>query len=165
MPVPGRPRHALTIALLAAVALLPGCGGGGGDGGTLTKAEFVAQADQICKQAREKFLAAQPGPPSNPQQAAALQEVLIGTSENELSEIRSLDAPADVEPALDRYLRAREEGIALLKKGLEAAQNEDLSAYTAAQRQIAADQVKRLHLAQAVGFTECSRPGGSSSGG
>jgi hypothetical protein len=165
MPVPGRPRHALTIALLAAVALAPGCGGGGGDDGTLTKAEFVAKADQICKQAREKFLAAQPGPPSNPQQAAALQGVLIGTSENELSEIRSLDAPADVKPALDRYLRAREEGIALLKKGLKAAQNEDLPAYTAAQRQIAADQVKRLHLAQAVGFTECSRPGGSSSGG
>ena len=155
--------------LLAALFLL-GCGGGGGGGGESgdgapSESDFIAQGDQICKRAREEFVAAHPPTPSTPQRAAALQRELIQTSEQELSQIRALDAPAEVKPALDRYLRARERGITLLKRGLRAAQKEDLSTYATAQRQLASGQVNRLNLAQGVGFSECSRPSGPSSGG
>jgi hypothetical protein len=144
------------------LAVISGCGGGGGDGGgeTLTKAQLIAQGDAICAQAREDFRASQPPAPSSPERAAALQEALIQTSEQEVGRLRALDAPVEVEPALDRYLKAREDGIAALKRGLEAAQREDLSAYGAAQREVVAGQVNRLKLAQAVGFSECSRPSG-----
>jgi hypothetical protein len=166
-----RRRHGLAAAtVLVALAGLPSCGGGGGgDGargaGELTRAEFIAQGDQICRQAREEFLAADPSAPTTPEDAAALQRTLIHNSEQELDRIRALDAPSEIEPALDRYLRAREQGIALLKRGLEAAEDGDARAYAAAQRQVASGQVNRLNLAQAVGFDECSAPGGSSSAG
>jgi hypothetical protein len=62
-----------------------------------------------------------------------------------------------------RYLNAREQGIALLKKGLAAAQGGNAQAYAAAQAAITKGQVKRLKLARAVGFTECSRPAGATS--
>jgi len=170
MPAARRPPALAAVTLLAALAFMLGCGGGGGGGGESgngvpSESELIVQGDQICKRAREEFVAAHPPTPSTPQRAAALQRRLIQASEQELSQIRALDAPAEVKPALDRYLRARDRGIALLKQSLRAAQNEDLSAYAAAQRQLASGQVNRLNLAHEVGFSECSRPGGSSSRG
>jgi hypothetical protein len=76
-----------------------------------------------------------------------------------------LNGPEEVRPALERYLKARQDGVAILEQGLKAAESNDAQAYAAAQAKMAAGQVDRLKLAQAVGFTECSRPGGSSSGG
>ena len=124
----------------------------------------MAKGDEVCRQARQAFVASQSSPPSTPEQAAALQRELIQASESELHSIEALHAPAEVEPALQRYLRAREQGITLLRKGLEAAQDEDAQAYATAQRQVSAGQVDRLKLAQAVGFNECSRPSSSSDG-
>jgi len=152
----------LAVAL-AGFAILSGCGGG--DTQTLTKAGFVSAADEVCMRARDQFMAAQQNPPNTAQGTADLQRNLIDISENELHEIRDLEAPAEVQPALDRYLGAREQGIALLKKGLAAAENDDAQAYSAAMAKLAAGQVQRLKLAQSVGFNECSRPEGAATGG
>jgi|SRR5215210_4204065 len=146
------------IAAVAAALDLGPFGGGDEDDGAVTKAEFVSRGDEICKQAHAQFEQLQENPPNTARAAAELQRKLIGVSEAELTDIRELDAPPEVEPALDRYLRAREQGIALLKRGLRAAENEDPQAFSAAMAELASGQVHRLKLAQAVGFTECSRP-------
>jgi hypothetical protein len=147
--------------VLLTVGLLAGCGGGGG--GTLSKSEFIARGDAICKQAHDQYAQLQKNPPATAPEAAALTQKLIGISQSELSQLQDLNAPSEVQPALDRYLKAREQGIALLKKGLQAAENKDANGYAAAQAQIAKGQVNRLKLAQAVGFKECSRPAASTS--
>lgn len=147
-------------ALMAGTALA-GCGGGGG--GTLTKADFVSKGDQICKAAHDQFAALQKSPPTTAAEAGALTQKLIDISNSELDQIRGLNAPTDVQPALDRYLKAREQGIALLKKGLVAAQNGNARAYAAAQAEITKGQIGRLKLARAVGFNECSRPAATTS--
>ena len=127
------------------------------DGGTsLTKAEFSAKGDQACKRAHGQFAELQKKPPNSAEGAVALTQNLIEISQNELSQIRALDAPPELQPALDRYLRAREQGIALLERGLQAAQDRNAPAYADAQAEIAAGQVRRLKLAQEVGFSECS---------
>jgi hypothetical protein len=153
-----RSRSLLIATLLLPLLGLAGCGGGDG---TLTKAELVSKGDAICKSAHDQFAQLQKSPPSTAAEAAALTGKLISISENELNQLRDLNVSADVKPALDRYLAAREQGIAVLKKGLAAAQNGNARAYAAAQATIAKSQVKRLRLAQAVGFRECSRPIGS----
>jgi hypothetical protein len=149
------------LALLAAIVALAavlGLGPFGDDGdSTLSKSQFTAKGDQVCKAAHDKFVELQKTPPNSAEGAAALTQNLIEISENELSQIRALDAPPEVQPALDRYLQAREQGIAELKKGLEAAQDKNARAYADAQAKIAAGQVQRLKLARAVGFSECSR--------
>ena len=130
------------------------------DGGattSLTRAEFTAKGDQACERAHDQFAELQKIPPNSAEGAVALTQNLIEISENELSQIRALDAPPAVQPALDRYMQAREQGIAELKKGLAAAQDQNARAYADAQAKIAAGQVQRLKLARAVGFTECSR--------
>jgi hypothetical protein len=156
-----RPFALAAASALLAAAALGGCGGGGDS--TLTKAEFVSKGDQICTDAHDQFAALQKNPPSTAAEAAALTQKLIDISNGELDQIRALGAPADVQPALDRYLKAREQGITLLKKGLAAAQNENAQAYAAAQAAITNGQVQRLKLASAVGFNQCSRPAGSTS--
>jgi hypothetical protein len=146
------------VGVIAALAALLDLGPFGGGGGELSKADFIAKGDAICKDAHDQFAQLQKSPPTDAAEAVALTQRLIEISENELNAIRDLDAPAEVRPALDRYLRVREQGIDVLRQGLEAAQKKNAQAYAAAQAKITAGQVHRLKLAQAVGFSECSRP-------
>jgi hypothetical protein len=168
MTVPGRSAFlAAALTLFAAVAGLAGCGGGGGGeaGMQLTKAEFVAKGDEICREGDKQYAQAQQNPPTTAAGNAALTERLIQITNDQVSQIRALDAPGDVQSALDRYLHAREQGVTILEQALSAARGNDAPAYAAAQAKMAAGQVDRLRLAQAVGFSECSRPGGTASGG
>jgi hypothetical protein len=148
------------MAVIVALAAVFGLGPFDDDGGsttTLDKAQFTAKGDQVCKAAHQKFVELQKTPPKSAEGAATLTQNLIEISENELSQIRALDVPPQVQPALDRYLQAREQGIAELKKGLQAAQDKNARAYADAQAKIAAGQVQRLKLAREVGFSDCSR--------
>ena len=146
------------LAVLVALAAVFDLGPFGRWGGTsLTKAEFTAKGDEVCERAHDQFAELQKNPPNSAEGAVALTQNLIEISENELSQIRALDAPPEVQAALDRYLRAREQGIALLEQGLEAAEDEDARAYAAPRPKIAAGQVRRLKLAQAVGFSRVQR--------
>jgi hypothetical protein len=123
---------------------------------TLTEAEFIARGDRICERAHDQFAELQAEVPNSAEGAIALTHNLIEISENELDEMRALSAPPDAQEALDRYLEAREEGIDLLEQGLEAAKDGDAQAYAQAQAKIASGQLRRLNLARAVGFSECS---------
>src|SRR5262249_2161623 len=118
----------------------------------------LAQGDQICSEARTEFIQRQQSPPRTPQEAADLANSLAGISQQELDAIRELSEPSEVQPALDEDLKAREDGIALLRQGADAAAKGDTAGYAKAQKQLAAGQAKRTKLAEAVGFTECSRP-------
>ena len=155
---------AVVVALAAVLDLGP-FGGGEDETTTLTKAELTAKGDEICKAAHDQFAELQKTPPNSAEGAATLTENLIEISEEELSKIHALDPPADLVPALNRYLEAREQGIALLQQGLKAAQDEDATAYANAQAKIARGQLRRLRLARAVGFTECSRVSDGEAGG
>lgn len=150
------------VVVLAAVFDL----GPFGDEGnaSLTRAEFIANGDQACKRAHEQFAELQKNPPDSAEGAVSLTQNLVEISQDELSQIRALDAPREVQPALDRYLRAREQGIALLERGLQAAKERNARAYASAQAEVAAGQVRRLKLAQAVGFSECSLAQGGAAG-
>ncbi len=150
------------------MALLPGCGGGGGAETTttapLTRAEFVAKGDDICRQAAERYGQLQQEPPTTSAGAADQTRKLIAITGDELAQIKALSPPAELTAALDRYLGARERGVAILKQELKAAQSNDPGAFAAARATMAAGQVARLRLARAVGFEDCSRPGAAASG-
>jgi hypothetical protein len=150
------------IAGVAAAAILVGLAlaldlGPFGDDEELVEAEFLAQGDEICRAAHEEFESLQGDTPNTPGEAADLTGDLIDISEGEVDEIRDLDAPPALQQPLQRYFDAREEGIAQLQKGLEAAEDRDAFAYADAQAKVAAGQVRRLQLAKEVGFEECSR--------
>jgi hypothetical protein len=132
------------IGVLVAVFLLLDPSGGE----ELSREEFLAEGDEICAEAREAFTELQANVPTTAREAVDLTGQLVNISE---------DAPSELEE-VDVYLSAREEGIELLRRGLDAAEDDDGQAYASAQARVAAQQTKRLELARAVGFTGCSRP-------
>jgi hypothetical protein len=160
---------AATVGLIATG--ISACGGGGGSSSTtstaaeLTKSQLVAQGDAICKDARDRFAELQGSPPTTPEETATFTQKLIDITESEVSRLRALNAPANVKPALDNYLKSLDKNIDVLKQGLKAAQQSDATAYAQAQAKVAQDQVKRLQYAQAVGFKECSLPAGTAPSG
>ncbi len=124
----------------------------------LSRAEFLAEGDEICTEAHDAFTELQDKTPATAREAVDLTEQLINVAEDERDAIDELNGPSDLDDEVDEYLSARQEGIDLLDRGLDAAEADDGDTYAASQAKVAAQQVERLKLALAVGFTECSRP-------
>ena len=168
MRTPGSIRD---VALAAAGALLAGLGiaacGPFGEGEELSKAEFIARGDEICKEGRAKYLELQKEPPQSAAEAAELTRSLIEITEDEIDELRDLNAPSGSEDAVEDYIDSREAGLDVLEEGLAAAEDENAGRYAEAQARVAREQVDRARLAEKVGFSECSQPltGGSGGGG
>lgn len=142
---------ALLIAVVAILARWP-------FGGELSRAEFVAQGDEICAEARDAFSELQEVPPRTAPQAADLTERLVDIAEDELEAIERLNQPSELDDQVDRYLAAREEGIELLREGRDAAKTGEPRRYAAAQLRLGAGQRSRRSQAREIGFRECSRP-------
>ena len=123
----------------------------------LSGAEFLARGDEICASAHDDFAEAQSKVSGQtPSEALALTEELIGIAEQELADIEQLAEPQQLTDDLERYLAARERAIETLREGRSAAEKADILEYESAQAKVARGQAKRLELAKAVGFSECS---------
>jgi hypothetical protein len=121
-------RFLLAIPALAVLSLGTGCGGGSQQ---VTAAELVQKADQACREEQSKFREIQATPPANASDAA------------------------DQTP-LDGYLSARSGAIDEMKKGQDAADNQDSRAYGAAQAAVVKSAPQRRKLADSIGFKVCS---------
>jgi hypothetical protein len=160
-PLPPRHRNARIAAALAVVAalfvaaLVFDLGPFADD--ELSEAEFLARGDEICATAHDRFAKAQSkASGQTPRQAVALTDELIGIAEQELADIEELAPPQELGDDVERYLAARERGIATLREGRTAAERADIFEYESAQARMARGQAKRLELARAVGFSRCS---------
>jgi hypothetical protein len=146
----------LALGVVVALAALLDLGPFAGE--ELSRAEFVARADQVCAEAHDEFRDLQRSQPETASEAEALTDALLDVAEDELADVAELNGPDDLDDAIDRYLEAREAGIELLRAGLDAAADQDALAYERAQARLASTQDGREKLAREVGFDECSRP-------
>jgi hypothetical protein len=152
---------ALLIVAAAVLAVLTVAGTGpfaSEEVDELDRQAFLARGDEICRLAHEEFAALQQEPPRTASEAADLTANLVEISEQELDQIQELAPPESLEEPLERYLAAREDGIELLREAERAAEDGDAEAYSEAQSEVRAGQIERTRLAEAVGFSECSRP-------
>ncbi|MDQ3572018.1 MAG: hypothetical protein M3383_04060 [Actinomycetota bacterium] len=145
----------IAIALLVAIAAIFGLGPCADD---LSREEYVSQGDEICAEAHQEFLDLQTGTPRTAADAAELMAALIAVAEEERDAIAELQAPPDLVDRVAKYLDARQAGIAQLKAGLAAAEDEDPQAYERVQGELEQSQKRRYALAREVGFKECSKP-------
>jgi hypothetical protein len=147
-----RPRSALlTLPAIAIVAA--GCGGGGKD--QVSAAELVQKADGICRTEQAKFVQIQAHPPANASIAADQTKELIDVSQRTSSDLRDLEPPDSLSGPYDRYLDARDSAVEQMKRGQDAAENQDSAGYTAAQTAVANSASSRRRLARKVGLTVC----------
>lgn len=94
------------VAVLAASATLVGCGGddGGSSGAAISKADFVAQANEICATGNAELVTAM-GSLSPDTTAEEIQQVFVDTVipniRGQVADIRALGFPAGDEATLD----------------------------------------------------------------
>jgi hypothetical protein len=150
-------RAICSVCVIPAIALLA-IHGAGCDGGEdrVTASELVQMADEICGKERNSFERIQSQPPPNASVAAEQTTELIEVTENANSELRDLRPPEELESAYDRYLEARGRAVDQLKRGRDAAEDQDSAAYGAAQAAAARESPERRRLAEALGLKVCS---------
>jgi len=114
----------LPAGVLAVVLIVAGCGGGDDETSTasITKAEFVKQADIACKDTigriQADFLtfakeskASSTGAPTKQQTLELVDVVLVPNLKQEVDEFRALGAPSGDEDQVEAIVAALEEGV------------------------------------------------------
>ena len=152
-------RLLLAIPALAMISLAAGCGGGGKQ--QVSAGELVQKANEACRQEQTRFRQIQATPPANASEASDQTKALVQAAEDANSAISDLEPPAELRTQLNTYLSARNRAVDQLKKGQDAAENQDSRAYGEAQAAIAKGSPQRKKLAGALGFGVCRRNAGA----
>jgi hypothetical protein len=116
---------AVAAGAMIAASLLAGCGGGGDDasGSSISKAEFIAKADAICKQSNKRMeseifkylrtnrVKGSLRKPSLEDNEKFIVAVLIPNLKREIKELKALGVPAGDEEKVNAMIAALEEGL------------------------------------------------------
>jgi hypothetical protein len=151
-------RLSLALPIVLVGALAAGCGGGKQQ---VSAAELVQKADQACQEEQNRFTEIQATPPANASEAADQTKALVQAAEDAGSTISGLEPPDDLRAQFDSYVNARDEAVDQMKKGQDAAENQDSHAYGAAQAAVTKGAPHRKKLAGSLGFKVCSRNAGA----
>ncbi len=144
----------LSLSGLAALALA-GCGGGGKT--TLSKAEFIAQANAICKDYDARIDAL--GDPASLEDLVGLVAKAKPIAEDAIAKLRALKAPEDLQAGYDDYLATGDVNAELLAQLGEAAKSGDGTAIEKIGTE-GEDNADKAHgIAAELGLTECAKGG------
>lgn len=140
------------LALAASVALVAGCGGGGGD--RLSKEEYIAAADAICAEANASIDAlAEPTEETFDEYIAKAEEI----SREQLDKLRALKPPADDEATLNRAYDLVEQQIALAVGASEALKSQDQAEIDRISAEIDTLNAEADKIANDYGLKECGQ--------
>jgi hypothetical protein len=116
-------RFIALLAALAAIAMIVvGCGGGDSSSSSLSKAEFIKQADAICEKGNEEnntefeefakeHNLSEKKEPSKAVQEEAISEIVAPGVKKQIEEIDALGAPEGDEKKIEAMVGAVEEGV------------------------------------------------------
>jgi hypothetical protein len=146
------------LVLVATAAALSGCGGSGDDGDEgLTKAEWIAKADAICK---ESFAAAKDIPrPRSPAQFDEYLAKVLAISRRFDPKFAALEAPEGDEKTVQNLVRLNEEGTLLVANLLDAVRAQDAAKVARIVQQGTANAREFAAAAKAYGSKECAKAG------
>ena len=140
----------LVVAL--AVALVAGCGGGGGQ--RLSRTEFAAKADAICR--KYNRLSQSISNPTSLAELAAAVDKLTPLLDRSVKDLRTLRPPKDEQATADRWIDQLGAIRNDLAKVGDRAKKKDTKGIQAALRAGGADQQRGNRLAGRLGMTDCS---------
>jgi hypothetical protein len=143
-------RRLLVVAL--AVTLVAGCGGGGGK--RLSKTQYAARADAICRK-YNRLSQAIANPKSLKQLADAVDKI-TPLLDRSVTELRKLSPPKNEQATADQWLGKVKAIRDDLAKVGDKADKKDAKGVGAALQAGAADQQRGNQLAGQLGMTDCS---------
>jgi hypothetical protein len=145
------PRLSPLAPVLAAVALtVAACGGGGG--GSLSRSEFIAKADALCRQANK---VPPPGPVQSPEQAAANARREARQRTALKQKLGKLEPPSALEREYARYQAQTDQLISLFRQEAAAAQAKDVRRFNQLDSRISTLSAQRAKTGGRIGFTVC----------
>ncbi|HEY5941499.1 MAG TPA: serine/threonine-protein kinase [Solirubrobacterales bacterium] len=126
---------------------------------TLTKAQLIEKGDEICADSQDTFASYRDTFPSGEQEASVpYSRLLVTISSRAVRRFNELDPPPGLEQPYQAYVKAQEEVGEWDMDALQAAEDEDLTAYLSARESRDETQPERERLSDAVGFEVCSQP-------
>ena len=147
-----RARVRFVLPAILVFALVPACGGGGGN--RLSKEDFQQQANAICKRYDAKIAAL--GNPTSPSDIPDFVAKGIPLIQQGLAELRALRPPAELQADYNRMLDETERAIPAARKLSDAAAKQDAAAVQEAlQEANAADQASD-RIATKLGLSDCA---------
>jgi hypothetical protein len=151
---------AAPLTLIVIVLGLAACGGGDGD--ALSKADFAASADKICKNA-ETALQNVGENAKSPDEVAAAVDKVIDETQKSIDDLQDLERPdGDAGAAADKFVDAlssdiEDKGIPALEDLRDALKdNDQKAAQEAAQKLQAIETTNSDKLARDIGAKGCS---------
>ena len=140
------------VLVAMAVTLAAGCGGGGG--ARLSRTQYAAKADAICRK-YNRLSSAIANPTSLAELASAVKK-LVPLLDQSVKELRKLRPPKSEQATVDRWIERIEAIRDDLAKVGDRAAKKDSKGVQAALRAGAADNQRGNQLAGQLGMTDCS---------
>lgn len=144
-------RFVLVLALGALA--LAGCGGGGGGGERLSKAEFVAQADAICRTYEAQLDAL--GQPTNVAELRSFAEKALPIAKDGRDKLDDLRPPEELADAYDAWLEQGDEAIEIVERLRDAAGEGDQAEIGRIAVDAQRTDAEANRLAGELGFEQC----------
>ena len=125
----------VVLGMVVLAAFVSGCGGGSDTSSSLTKAEYVKQADAICAERKKEWDASLASYQQEVKEKKAtndpevqrevaegvLQDSMLPALSDQLDSLEELDAPEAIEKQADKMLKSLSAGIQELEeKGVES---------------------------------------------
>jgi len=147
-------RRTLILPLCAAVTLGAGCGGGG-SGERLTKAEYAAKADAVCREFQAQV--DELGEPQTLADLAALADKALPIVEEGVGKIRDLKPPEELQATVDEWIVTGDKSIKQLNGLRDAAKAKDRAAIQRVATEAQRNDEKSERLATKLGMTACAQ--------
>ena len=127
----GTGRGAFVAAAIVVALVLVGCGGGDSSSaaGSISKEEFIAKADAVCKKGTERLQAAIAGVLKNQpnitkvtkgEQEKIVATVMVPNVSREVKELRAIGVPDGDDERVNAMIAALEEGVETAEQDPEA---------------------------------------------
>jgi hypothetical protein len=119
----------VALALVVSCLLAAACGSdgdanGNGESERLTKEEYIAQADAICKEANDRIEAL--SEPQSAEELAELGEQVVAIGEEQLGRLRELRPPLADESTINGAYELLEQQLAVANDLVDAARDGDV---------------------------------------
>jgi hypothetical protein len=156
----GRLTRIVVTAIVAAV-VAAGCSGDNGSGGHLSKAQYIAEADQICKTANDQTAALAPPTTPDPQALATFLSKSGQIVSDAAGQLKKLNPPAADEHKINQLIEGIEASARLFPPLIAAVRAQNTQEIQRLAARLRDASLQGSQIARTYGFHVCAHATGA----